>query len=110
MTFSLGSTVGTIAEEQKNARPSLTLLRTSEPCIRYSVPKSSDGQAMVRIDLYNLNGALINTLVNENKQSGQNYTVALNNIGTGGLKPPRGTYLCTLNAAGGSKSIKIVVK
>jgi M6 family metalloprotease-like protein len=111
MTFSLGSQVNTVPESQKNAQLSLCALGCSaEFRIRYSVPKSRDGQAMVQINLYNLSGVLIKTLVNENKQSGQSYTVALNGIGTGGLKLSQGTYLCTLNAAGVRKAIRIVLK
>jgi M6 family metalloprotease-like protein len=110
MTFSLGSTVGTVPAPQKNTQPWLSVLRTPGPCIRYSVPKMGDSRIMVRINLYHLNGTLVKTLVNENKQSGQSYTVAINGIETGELKLPQGTYLCTLNAAGVQQAIKILLK
>jgi M6 family metalloprotease-like protein len=111
MTFSLGSQVGVAPGPPKNAQSQLHALGSpGEPRLRYSVPFLTDGRAMVRIDLYNLNGVLVKTLVNESKQSGQTYTVALGTVGTAESKLSQGTYLCTLIAAGVSTSIRIVLK
>ncbi|MBN1129720.1 MAG: T9SS type A sorting domain-containing protein [Chitinispirillaceae bacterium] len=76
--------------------------------IRYTLPKHDVEQTRVKIDLYDLNGSFVKTLVNESKSTGRSYTVALN--GSNGTNIPAGTYLCTLSAAGIQQSAKVIVK
>jgi hypothetical protein len=111
MTFSLGSKVGVAPRPAKDAQPQLCALGSPGVTgLRYSVPLSRDDRVMVRVDLFSLNGALVKTLVNESKQSGRTYTVTVGAVGTGEQKLPQGTYLCTMNAAGASACMRIVLK
>ncbi|MBX7044363.1 MAG: T9SS type A sorting domain-containing protein [Ignavibacteria bacterium] len=67
--------------------------------ISYSVPKTS----FVELNVFDISGKLVQTLVSQNLQTG-NYEAEFN-----GEKLSSGVYICRLNAAGYSNSIKMLL-
>jgi len=89
----------------KYSSPFTLRLVNSKVC--YIVPKTnSNNNPNVRIDLYNIKGSLIRTLVNEPQRAGK-YFVSLNN---GTKKLAAGLYLCKMEVGELRTTIRIVNK
>ncbi|MBI5806542.1 M28 family peptidase [candidate division TA06 bacterium] len=63
--------------------------------ISYQLPKNG----MVKLNIYNIAGQLVKTLVNSEQQAGS-YTVKWNGRDDNGLQASNGVYVCKLEAAG----------
>jgi|UniRef100_A0A7V3RG77 hypothetical protein len=81
-----------------------SILGRDNAIIRYQVPK--DGR--VRLKVYDPSGKLINTLVDEDRQSGA-YTINWNCRDGSGRRVPNGVYFITLESESGSLTKKAVL-
>jgi M6 family metalloprotease-like protein len=106
MTFSLGLTVNAGPVALVNDGTAFGLMQTPSSLL-YQVPKVDAARTAVRIDLFDLNGAFVTTLVNEVQATGRNYSVRLGSNRTGRSS---GAYLCVMSAAGATGSVRIVLK
>ncbi|MBN2029685.1 T9SS type A sorting domain-containing protein [bacterium] len=76
-----------------------------ETLIQYALPKSSQ----VRIDVFNIKGERIITLVNEEKQAGY-YTTIWNGRDKMGRQVAGGVYLCRIQTAKYSNTIRMILQ
>ena len=105
MTFSLGRDVSICLGDGKAVKQEYAL-GVAGSSILYSISQLAAVQTKVKIDLYDLSGAHVRTLVNGSKVTGQQYSVAV----AGKSDFSAGTYLCTLNADGVTRSAKVFIK
>ncbi len=76
--------------------------------IQYFVPQIQNAtSAEVHIDLYDLKGGRIKTLVHESKQTNELYTLAFNSETK---VIPAGVYLCRMSTQGFKQAFKVTVK
>ncbi len=71
--------------------------------IEYGLPEA----ATVRVQVYNLRGELVRTLINENQTAGHR-TAVWNGTGDSGQVLPTGIYICRIQAGSYAKSIKMM--
>ena len=68
-----------------------------ETTIRFDIPANNQPQIMVNLNIYNLQGQLVRTLLDEEKSSGE-YSVKWNGLDNNGEKVTTGIYLYTITA------------
>lgn len=105
---------GITAAENENLEPTqLTTFRlfqnypnpfNGQTLIGYEVRQAAN----VRIEIYNLKGQLIRTLVNRSHKTGQ-FNILWNGRDGGGKKMPSGVYIYALETAGFSEQIKMLL-
>lgn len=83
-------------------------LKFYNPRLIYDLPNINNSKKMhVTINLYNLQGKLIKTLVNEAKAPGKRYTFIFNNKN---FLLARGIYLVKMNAGDNKTTTRIIIK
>jgi hypothetical protein len=102
---------GKVANDDPNAPISITELHNNYPnpfnpetTISYSV-KAAD---KVSLQIYNVKGQLVKTLVNEVKNIGK-YSIVWNSIGDSGQKVTSGVYFCRMTSGSYSSSRKMIL-
>lgn len=98
---------GTVPISNAFVKPSSSFdLKFSNSRIQYRIPEQITNNRTVHIGLYNIQGKLIKTLVNENKKAGT-YVVNLNSTN---YRPASGLYLIKMTVADYRSTIKVVNK
>jgi len=109
MSFSLGDVVGI---QKNNTNPDHGFyLHATQSGIRYRVPViGNEAHARITIGLYDLNGALIKTLLNETVGAGITHTIRICPSTDHAVHLPAGIYLCKMRTSGVTKAAKFVLQ
>ncbi len=99
-----------IEEKRIKAQANFTTLYGVKDGIKYVVPKVNGSvTSHVRIDLYNLKGTLVKTLVNETKTTNEYHIIRFTNVAQRQICPA-GVYLCKMQTKGLTNGFKVVIK
>jgi hypothetical protein len=82
-------------------------VRGSRLC--FQVPDNGASNSHMSIKLYNIQGKLLSTLVNDNVKAGY-HSLSLDKIANNGQKLAAGMYLCRMEAKGFTRTINLLLK